>query len=92
MRFNEDVPTADEIRTVLFNEGRVEELEPMAVVSFGDMLELFLAGSDELGVRNEETMAVVTVLVIKVEFRDWLRMEDGMIRVVLFTEDINSEL
>lgn len=64
----------------------------MAVVSFGDMLELFLAGSDELGVRNEETMAVVTVLVIKVEFRDWLRMEDGMIRVVLFTEDINSEL
>ena len=64
----------------------------MAVVSFGDMLELFLAGSDELGVRNEETMAVVTVLVIKVEFRDWLRMEDGMIRVVLLTEDINSEL
>ena len=64
----------------------------MAVVSFGDMLELFLAGSDELGVRNEETMAVVTVLVIKVEFRDWLRMEDGTIRVVLFTEDINSEL
>lgn len=64
----------------------------MAVVSFGDMLELFLAGSDELGVRNEETMAVVTVLVMKVEFRDWLRMEDGMIRVVLFTEDINSEL
>lgn len=64
----------------------------MAVVSFGDMLELFLAGSDELGVRNEETMVVVTVLVIKVEFRDWLRMEDGMIRVVLFTEDINSEL
>lgn len=64
----------------------------MAVVSFGDMLELFLAGSDELGVRNEETMAVVTVLVIKVEFHDWLRMEDGMIRVVLFTEDINSEL
>lgn len=64
----------------------------MAVVSFGDMLELFLAGSDELGVRNEETMAVVTVLVRKVEFRDWLRMEDGMIRVVLFTEDINSEL
>ena len=64
----------------------------MAVVSFGDMLELFLAGSDELGVRNEETMAVVTVLVIKVEFRDWLSMEDGMIRVVLFTEDINSEL
>lgn len=64
----------------------------MTVVSFGDMLELFLAGSDELGVRNEETMAVVTVLVIKVEFRDWLRMEDGMIRVVLFTEDINSEL
>lgn len=64
----------------------------MAVVSFGDMLELFLAGSDELGVRNEETMAVVTVLVIKVEFRDWLRMEDGMVRVVLFTEDINSEL
>lgn len=64
----------------------------MAVVSFGDMLELFLAGSDELGMRNEETMAVVTVLVIKVEFRDWLRMEDGMIRVVLFTEDINSEL
>ena len=64
----------------------------MAVVSFGDMLELFLAGSDELGVRNEETMAVVTVLVIKVEFPDWLRMEDGMIRVVLFTEDINSEL
>lgn len=64
----------------------------MAVVSFGDMLELFLAGSDELGVRTEETMAVVTVLVIKVEFRDWLRMEDGMIRVVLFTEDINSEL
>ena len=51
----------------------------MAVVSFGDTLELFLAGSDELGVRNEETMAVVTVLVIKVEFRDWLRMEDGMI-------------
>lgn len=64
----------------------------MAVVSFGDTLELFLVGSDELGVRNEETMAVVTVLVIKVEFRDWLRMEDGMIRVVLFTEDINSEL
>ena len=64
----------------------------MAVVSFGDMLELFLAGSDELGVRNEETIAVVAVLVIKVEFRDWLRMEDGMIRVVLFTEDINSEL
>lgn len=64
----------------------------MAVVSFGDMLELFLAGSDELGVRNEETMAVVTVLVIKVEFRDCLRMEDGMIRVVLFTEDTNSEL
>ena len=92
MRFNEDVPTADEISTVLFNEGRVEELEPMAVVSFGDTLKLFLAGSDELGVRNEETMAVVTVLVIKVEFRDWLRMEDGMIRVVLFTEDINSEL
>ena len=64
----------------------------MAVVSFGDTLELFLTGSDELGVRNEETMAVVTVLVRKVEFRDWLRMEDGMIRVVLFTEDINSEL
>lgn len=64
----------------------------MAVVSFGDTLELFLTGSDELGVRNEETIAVVAVLVIKVEFRDWLRMEDGMIRVVLFTEDINSEL
>lgn len=64
----------------------------MAVVSFADTLELFLAGSDELGVRNEETMAIVAVLVIKVEFRDWLRMEDGMIRVVLFTEDISSEL
>lgn len=64
----------------------------MAVVSFSDTLELFLAGSDELGVRNEETMVIVAVLVIKVEFRDWLRIEDGMIRVVLFTEDISSEL
>lgn len=64
----------------------------MAVVSFGDTLELILAGSDELGVRNEETMVIVAVLVIKVEFCDWLRMEDGMIRVVLFTEDISSEL
>lgn len=64
VRFSEDVPTAEDVRNVLFTEGRAEELEPTAVVSFGDTLELFLAGTDELRVRNEETMVIFTVLVI----------------------------
>ena len=56
------------------------------------MLESFLAGSDELEVVNEETLVAVTVLVINVEFNVGVKIEDGVITVVLFTGDTNTEL
>ena len=81
----------DVINLVLFIEETVNELETNAVVSFGDtvMLELFLAivvESDKLEVSDEETLAVV-VLVINVEFCIGVKRDDDEINVVLFIED-----